>query len=345
MNKTLAEIAELVGGTVIGDGATRIVGVNGIKQANEGELTFVSNLRYLPYLETTRASAAIVGSAVTSAAIPLIQVARPDVAFWTVLKSVADAEVFRPHAGVHPTAVIGAQVQMGKDVSIDAHVRIADGCVIGDGTVIYAGVYVGHGSSIGGNTILYPNVVIREHVTIGARCIVHGGAVIGGDGFGFVPLEKVLYKIPQVGTIEIGDDVEIGSNTTIDRATFGKTVIGRGTKIDNLVQIGHNVEIGEHCVISGTTGISGSAIIGNHVTVGGQVGIGGHIDIGDGAVIAARTGVSKSVRPGAMVSGFPMKDHKRDLRIMACISRLPEIAERVHELEAQIRELNERSDR
>lgn len=345
MNKSLAEIAELIGGTVIGDATTRIAGVNGIKQAKPGDLTFVSNLRYLPFLETTHASAAIVGKAVMSAPIPIIQVAKPDVAFWTVLKDVADSEVSHPHAGIHPTAVIGENVRLGKDVAIDAHVRVADNCRIGDGAVLYAGVYVGQDSVIGGNTVVYPNVVIRERVTVGARCIIHGGAVIGGDGFGFVPLGKVQYKIPQVGSVEIGDDVEIGSNTTIDRATFGRTVIGQGTKIDNLVQIGHNVEIGEHCVISGSTGISGSAIIGNYVMIGGQTGIAGHIDIGDGAIIAGRTAVSKSVGPGKMVSGFPMKDHKEDLRILACISRLPEFVNRIHELEAQVRELNERSDR
>ena len=345
MDKSLAEIAELIGGTVIGDATTRISGVNGIKQAGRGELTFVSNLRYLPFLETTHASAAIVGAAVTSAPIPVIQVAKPDVAFWTVLKHVADSEVTHPHAGVHPTAAIGDNVRLGADVAIDAHVRIADGCVIGDGVVLYAGVYIGQDSVIGGNTVVYPNVVIRERVTLGARCIIHGGAVIGADGFGFVPLGKAQFKIPQVGTVVIGDDVEIGANTTIDRATFGRTVVGNGTKIDNLVQIGHNVEIGEHCVISGTTGISGSTIIGNNVMIGGQAGIGGHIDIGDRAIIAARTGVTKSVEPGKMVSGFPMKEHKEDLRIMACISRLPQLARRVHELEAQIRELNERSDR
>lgn len=345
MNTSVAEIAALVGGVVIGDGSTRITGVNGIKQARPGDLTFVSGARYLRFLEATQASAAIVGPGVQTGRIPLIQVEKPEISFWSVLKEVETTSISHPPAGIHPTAVIGSHVRLGAKVAIDAHVRIADHCVIGDGVVIYAGAYVGRESSIGGKTIIYPNVTIREQITLGARCIIHSGAVIGGDGFGFAPLEGTLYKIPQVGTVEIGDDVEIGSNSTIDRATFGKTIIGRGTKVDNLVQIGHNVEIGEHVVISGATGISGSVIIGNRVTIGGQVGIGGHIDIGDGAVIAARTGVSKSVPPGAVVSGFPMKEHRKDLRIMACISRLPETAHRVHELEARIKELEDRGHR
>jgi UDP-3-O-[3-hydroxymyristoyl] glucosamine N-acyltransferase len=198
---------------------------------------------------------------------------------------------------------------------------------------------------IGENTVIYPNATLREGVRVGARCLIHAGVVLGSDGFGFAPLDGAWFKVPQTGTVIIGDDVEIGANSAVDRATFGSTVIGRGTKIDNLVQIGHNVRIGEHCVISGMTGVAGSSTVGNHVTIAAQVGIADHVEIGDRVTIAGRSGVISAIEPGQVVSGFPAIDHHTDMRIMAARRRLPELPRlmaRVKALESRIRELEER---
>lgn len=341
MDKSVAEIAEIVGGKVIGDGAIRITGVNGIKQAQNGDLAFLDNARYLPLLETTAASAVLVPPDIASACKTLVQAKDPRMAFAMVLK-VCEAEQIRRPAEIHETAVIGRNVKLGKDVAIDAHVCIADDCEIGDGVVLYAGVYIGCCCKIGENTLVYPNVTVREGITMGARCIIHAGVVLGSDGFGFVPLEGVLFKIPQVGNLVIGDDVEIGANSAADRATFGTTVIGSGTKIDNLVQIGHNVEIGEHCIVSGMTGIAGSAVIGNHVTIAGQAGINGHIDIGDGVTIGGRAGVTKSIEPGRVVSGFPAIDHNIDRRVRVAAQQTPQLLRRVRQLERRIEELEKK---
>jgi len=342
MDKSLAEIAELVGGKVVGDAAVRITGVNGLKQAKPGDLTFLDNPRYQPLGETTRASAILTSpDMLPSARIPLIHVNDPRQAFAMVLKACEREQVRHP-SGIHPTAILGQNVRLGNDVALGAYVCVGDDCTIGDGAVLYAGVYVGHSCKIGENTIINPNVSIREGVTVGARCIIHTGVALGSDGFGFVPIEGRQFKIPQVGNLIVGDDVEIGANSAVDRATFGTTVIGRGTKIDNLVQIGHNVQIGEDCVVSGMSGIAGSAVIGDHVTIAGQAGINGHIVVGDGVTVGGRAGVTKSIEPGKIVSGFPAIDHDADQRMQAGGRRVPELLRRVRTLERRIEELENR---
>ena len=347
MDISVGEIAALVGGAVTGEPALRITGLNGIRQAQWGDLTFLGDRKYLPYLETTGASAVLVardfepGAAGASASKQraYIQVKNPYLAFMRVVQQYSSSpEVFHP-SGIHPTAVVGRNVKLGRDVALDAYVRIADDCDIGDDVVMYAGVYVGRGCRIGDHTVIYPNVTLREGVTVGARCLLHAGAVLGSDGFGFVPMDDAWLKIPQAGTVVIGDDVEIGANSAVDRATIGSTVIGRGTKIDNLIQIGHNVEIGEHCVLSGMTGVAGSAIIGDHVTIGAQVGISDHAQVGDGAMIGARSVVISKVEPGQVVSGHPLMDHKLQLRMLAGMRQLPEWPRRIRELERRIEEL------
>jgi len=340
MDMTTGEIAQLVGGTVQGDGRVRIRGVNGIKEAQPGQLTFLREARYLPYLATTGASAVLVSETPPDCRLPVILVQQPDLAFAQVLRHCEQEQVKHP-TGIHETAVIGRDVQLGQNVAIDAHVRLGGGCVLGDGVVLYAGVYVGRGTSVGADTVIYPNVTIREEIQVGARCVIHAGVVIGSDGFGFAPLDGAWQKIPQVGGVAIGDDVEIGSNTAIDRATFGQTRIGRGTKIDNLVQIGHNTQIGEHCVIAGMAGIAGSTVIGNHVRIGASAGIKGHIDIGDGATIGGRAGVTKSVAPGKVVSGFPAMDHNLERRVLVAQQRTPELLRRVRELERRLQALED----
>jgi len=343
MDMTVGDIAALVGGVLEGDSAVRITGVNGIKQAGSGDLTFLREARYLPYLETSAASALLAAAVPEGCSIPVVVVEHPDLAFAQVLQYCEQEQVQQP-VGVDATAVMGKSVILGRDVAVGAQVCIADGCVIGDRAVLYAGVYVGRGTVIGEDTVIYPHVVIREEIQIGARCVIHAGAVIGSDGFGFAPLGGQWMKIPQIGGVIVGDDVEIGSNTAIDRATFGHTRIGRGTKIDNLVQIGHNTEIGEHCAIAGKVGIAGSAVIGNHVRIGAAAGIKGHIDIGDGATIGAWAGVTKSVGPGKTVSGFPAMDHNLERRVLVAQQRTPALLRRVRQLERELQALKDKLD-
>ncbi len=338
MELTVGDIAELVGGEVVGDPAVRITGVNGIKEAQPGELAFVRSGRYLPFIHSTGASAVLIAEAIEAPRMSLILSPHPDLAFAQVLQHFARVQTQHP-VGIHPTAVLGSNLRLGQDVALDAHVCLAGDNEIGDRAVLYPGVYVGRRVKIGPDTVVFPNVVLREDTEIGARCIIHAGAVLGTDGFGFAPIGGEWMKIPQVGRVVLEDDVEIGTNTAVDRATFGVTLIRRGTKIDNLVQIGHNVEIGEHSALAGMVGVSGSVVIGNHVQVGAGVGIAGHIDIGDGAIIGARSGVHKSVAPGKAVSGYPAVDHAEFRRICAASRNLPDWGKRLRQLERQVEEL------
>jgi len=340
MPMTLEQIAALTGGRLVGDGATPITGVNGIQEAGPGELVFVRDAKYARHLASTKASAVLIQQAPEDCPIPAVEVSHPDVAFLMVLKHFEQALVTHP-SGIHPAAVVSPTAKLGVNISLGPNVCIEDDAVIGDGAVLYAGVYVGRGSSIGPASVVYPNAVIREYCTLGARCIIHSGAIIGSDGFGFAPAGGQWIKVPQIGRVVIGDDVEIGSATCLDRATFGETRIGTGTKIDNLVQVGHNVQIGEHCVIAGTCGIAGSAKIGNNVRVGANSGIAGHIEIGDGATIAARAGVVSSIEPGRTVSGFPAIDHNEQRRVMVGQRKVPELLRRVRELERKLEALED----
>ncbi len=340
METSLGEIAKLVDGAVIGDAETRITGFNSIRQAETGELTFVAHERYIPLMAATRASAILVPRNIAEGAKPLVQVDSPYEAFLRLIQHLRPPKMSLPK-GIHPTAMVAASAEIGPDAALGPHVVVSDGARIGAGTIVCAGCYIGRDTSIGEATLVYPNVSIREEVTVGARCIIHSGAVIGSDGFGFASRDGVHVKIPQTGTVVIGDDVEIGANSAVDRATFGATRIGSGTKIDNLVQIGHNVVLGEHCIVCGTSGIAGSAVIEDHVTIGAQAGINGHIEIGRGVTVGARSGVTKSVKPGQVVSGFPATDHNREKRILASLRHLPEYARRIRQLERRIQELEE----
>lgn len=338
MKKTLAEIAELINGEVIGDPNTIITGICGIKEAKEGDITFIANSKYLPLMHQTRASAIITSQEIKSAPKPIIRTENPSLAFAKMVSIFAPNEVYHPK-GIHPTAIIGKDVKMGKNVAIHAYVVIEDKVELGDNTIIYPYVYIGQHTKIGSDCLIYSHVSIRERITIGNRVCIHSGTVIGSDGFGFATVKGVHHKIPQIGTVVIEDDVEIGSNVTIDRARFGRTFIGKGTKIDNLVQIAHNVEIGENSIIVAQTGISGSTVIGKGVTLAGQSGVVGHITIGDNAVVAAQAGVTKSVPPNTCVSGYPAKPHSLAKRINACVQRLPKLFETVTELKNKIQEL------
>jgi len=255
---------------------------------------------------------------------------------------VGDEVRFKP--GIHPTAIIGENVRLGNDVVVRPYVVIEDGASIGSNTVIYPHVYVGHSSELGTNCLIYANVSIRERIKIGNNVIIHNGAVIGSDGFGFTTINGVHHKIPQLGTVEVEDDVEIGANVTIDRARFDKTHIGKGTKIDNLVQIAHNVWIGERCVIVGQSGIAGSSRIGNNVVLAAQAGVDGHLEIGDNAVITGRAGVTKSIPSNAKVSGFPAQNHDKQRREHIYLRKLPEYCAKIKDLEERLLKLEEAAE-
>jgi UDP-3-O-[3-hydroxymyristoyl] glucosamine N-acyltransferase len=341
MHKTLREIAKLIDGEVVGDENIVITGVAGIKEATDGDITFLANPKYFPYIEKTSAAAVITSHEIKEAPKPIIRTENPSLAFAKMLSLIAPCEIKHPQ-GIHPTAILGKDVSLGADVAIGPYAVIEDKVSIGDKTIIYAGCFIGHDTKIGSNTLIYSHVSIRERITIGNRVIIHSGTVIGSDGFGYVAVEGVHRKIPQIGTVEIGDDVEIGANVTIDRARFDKTIIGRGTKIDNLVQIAHNVVTGENCIIVAQVGISGSTTLGKDVILAGQVGLVGHITVGDGAVVMAQSGVSKSIPAKTMVWGSPAKPANVAKRINACIQNLPRLHDTVAELKKKVEELDKR---
>jgi UDP-3-O-[3-hydroxymyristoyl] glucosamine N-acyltransferase len=241
----------------------------------------------------------------------------------------------RPEPGISPVAVVHAGATLGKDVSIGPFAVVEEGAVVGDRAIIMAGVYVGKRASVGDDSLLYPRVTLYHGVRVGKRAILHSGCVIGSDGFGFAPSEKGFRKIPQIGTVEVDDDVEIGANTTIDRATLGVTRIGRGTKLDNLIQVGHNVDIGSDTVVASQTGISGSCKVGSRVMIGGQVGLAGHLEIGDGVMLGAKSGVAASIsaKEAQVWSGIPAMPHRTWLRVAMLMSSLPELFRRVKRLE------------
>lgn len=341
MKKTLKEIVKIVGGEIIGDDSAVITGVCGIEEAERGDITFVANPKYAPLINTTGASAIITSREIESAPKPIIRTDNPSLAFTRIVELIASSNTMHPK-GIHKSAVLGEGVKLGKDISLGPYVVVEDNVSIADGSVIYSGSFIGHDTSIGKNVVIYPNVSIRENITVGDRVVIHSGAVIGSDGFGFVKVKDVHYKIPQRGVVVIEDDVEIGANVAIDRARFDKTVIGAGTKIDNLVQIAHNVTVGRNSLIVSQAGISGSTHIGDNVTIAGQAGLVGHITVGDEAIIAAQAGVTKSVRPKAMVSGYPAKPHREAKRVNACIQMLPRLFGTVKELRKKIEELEKK---
>ncbi len=346
MRVSVGEIAAMVGGEVIGDRERIVTGISSLQEAKEGDISFLANLRYAPYLNDTRAAAVLLGSrqeAVAARGTGPVQivVANPDYAFARIVSAFGPKTV-PPPLGVHPTAIIGERVRLGREVRVGAYVVIGDGVAIGDGTIIHPQVHLGAETTLGPECVVYPNVTIRERITIGARVIIHPGAVIGADGFGYATLQGVHHKIPQVGTVEIEDDVEIGANAAIDRARFGRTRIGKGTKIDNLVQIAHNVEIGVGCLIVAQVGVAGSTRLGNYVVVAGQAGISGHLSIGDQAVITGQAGISKDVPPKAVMRGAPGQDMKTAQSLEIAVRRLPNTMQTVKDLNARIAELERR---
>ncbi len=335
MQMTVREIADFLKGEQLGDGDIIIKGIAGIKEAKEGEITFLANPRYNHLISQTQASAIITSRDINFTSKTLIRVDNPSLAFARIVDKFFPKKHIHPK-GIHPAAIIPKTASLGLNVSVGAYTVIEDNVAIGDNTIIYPGCYIGRGTHIGNDTLIYANVSIREEVAIGSRVVIQSGSVIGSDGFGFISFEDRHERIPQVGTVVIEDDVEIGANVTIDRARFDKTIIGKGTKIDNLVQIAHNVIIGNNCIIVAQVGISGSTILGKNVTLAGQSGIVGHVTIGDNAIVAAQSGVSKSVPANTIVWGYPAKPQSVARKINACIQNLPRLYKKVEDIRKRL---------
>ncbi len=337
----LTQVAELVGGELHGAADTRISGVSSLELAGQGDLSYVASDRFLNAALTSRAGALVVGHPIETLKTPQLVVANPAYSFALIAQRFFTAP-YVPR-GIAAEVIRGEHVQIGPDVSIWPFVTLGNGSRIGARVTLYPGVFIGADSVIGDDSILYPNVVVREDCTVGARVIIHSGTVIGSDGFGYVQHQGRHQKIPQLGGVTIEDDVELGANVTVDRATFGQTLIHRGSKIDNLVQVAHNVVVGEDNILVAQVGIAGSTTLGHHVIVGGQAGLSDHIQVGDQAMIAARSGVARNVEPEQVVSGTPAMPHVEWLRLQPLIARLPEFRRHLRELEDRLQALESSS--
>jgi UDP-3-O-[3-hydroxymyristoyl] glucosamine N-acyltransferase len=339
---TVAEIARAVHGTVDGDPSVCVSGVAGLAEAEAGNLSFLANPKYSPMVGTTRASAVIVAEGWEGARpCVLIRVKSPDRAF-TMAAVMLGPEPVRYPPGVHPAAVVAPDAVLGVDVGIGPGCVVEAGASIGDRTVLVANCYVGHRSRVGQDCRLYPNASLREDVVVGDRVILHNGAVIGSDGFGYYPQGDRWMKIPQTGTVVVGNDVEIGANTTVDRARFGKTVIADGVKIDNLVQVAHNVRIGENTAIAAQCGMAGSAVIGRNVQLAGQSAVTGHVTVGDRTVVLGKGSITKSVPAGSIIGGHPGRPQDEWHKTTALVNRLPEMRAQVLGLVRRIAALEAR---
>ncbi len=334
---TLGELAELVGGEVTGDEDLEITGVSGLEDALPGTITLVMGAQALSLAKKSGAAAFILPKHLEAPGLPGIKTANPKLAFAKILEYFHPPQ--HPRPGIHSSAVIGKGFHCGEKCYIGPLVFIGRNVTLGDRVIIHPGAVIEEESKIGSDTVIHPNVTIKSRTVIGSRVIIHAGAVIGSDGFGFVTVEGKHHKIPQVGYVKIEDDVEIGANVTIDRATTGRTLIRRGTKIDNLVQVAHNVEIGRDGMIIALSGIAGSTRLGDRVTLAGQAGLKDHITIGEEAVIAARGMVIGNVPSGAFVSGQPARPHAETMRIQAAAGRLPDLLKTVKKMEKRLAEL------
>ena len=333
--ETVEEIAAAVGGVVDGDGALEIRGLAGLKDARDGDLSFVGSDEFLRFAADTDASALLVPEAFDRAATragALIRVADPAAAIETLVPRFRRDEA--PSAGVHPSACVAEDVELAPDVSVGAGVSLGAGVRVGARTVLHAGVRVDAGCVIGADCELHPNVVLRARATLGERVTLHAGTVVGADGFGFRSSAAGHQKLEHIGTVVIEDDVEIGANCVVDRARFGRTVIGAGTKIDNLCQVAHNVQIGRSCLLAAQVGVSGSTVLGDGVVVGGQAGFSQNLDVGAGTMVSARAGVIKDHEPGSMLYGNPAGDRSSKKREVVALRRLPGLIDRVKKLEA-----------
>lgn len=337
MAYTLKDIAEYIGGILSGDGNVLVTGISSLDEAGENDISFIAQRKYLSRLKTTRACALIVPMEVTEAQVPVIRTENPYLAYARTVEYLT-REPFAAK-GVSNGAIIGEGCQIDANVSIYPLAFIGNKVKIASGVIIFPGAYVGNEVSIGSDTVIYPQAAVLDRCTIGSRVIIHSGAVIGSDGFGYAKDGKQYVKIQQIGTVRIDDDVEIGANTTIDRAALGKTWIKRGTKIDNLVMVAHNVVVGEDALLIGQAGISGSVEVGNGVILAGQAGIAGHCKIGDRTTISAKTGVPGSVPPDSVISGMPAIPHREWLKASVAYRRLPDMVQELRILRNRVEAL------
>lgn len=335
----LSELAKLVKGVVLGDGNIEIKGIKGLEDVGPEEITMAATARVLETAVQSKAIAIIVPDNVVEVSKPAIRVANPRLAFAQILTFFTPSVICKP--GIHQSAVIGRNFQ-GEGCEIGPNVYIGDEVTIGNGTIIYPGAVIEDRVKIGEKSVIHANVVIRKECIVGNNVQIHAGTIIGADGFGYVTEKGKHFKVPQVGIVVIEDDVEIGANAAIDRSTTGVTLIKRGTKIDNLVQIGHNCTVGEDCLICGQAGMAGSAKLGDRVILAGKSGVVGHILIGHDSVLAAYSLAINSIPPNSFVSGIPARPHAEDMRIQATAGRLPELLKEIRELQKKVADLEER---
>lgn len=336
MTKTIEEIAKFVNGKIIGDKNVAISQISPVKEAKKGDIAFIFDKKEIKKIPENQinASCLILSEDIKTISIPKIIVENPKLSFAKLLEFLNPTTL--PKEGIHPTAIISKTAKIGKEVSIGAYVVIGDNVQIEDKVIIYPLSFIGNKVILGKGSILYPEVVLYDNVRIGERVIIHSHTVIGSDGFGYVKTGKTHYKIPQKGKVIIENDVEIGAGVTIDRATIDTTIIGQGTKIDNLVQIGHNVKIGKNCIIVAQVGISGSVTIEDNVTLAGQVGVVDHVVIKENTTVAGKSVVTKDVGPNKIVSGFPAQLHSEEMKIKALIHQLPQLVKRIADLEKKV---------
>jgi len=337
---TLQEIASYLGGKVVGDPEAVVHGIGSLDDAIEGQITFLANPKYAAKVAVTRASAVIAAPGTDCHGKNLVETGNPQLAFAKLLTLFTRKET--PPMGVMAGAHVSPAATIGNDATIYPGAYVGEGVTIGARAVIHPGVVLYEGVTIGDDVTLHANVSIRERCTIGNRVIVHNGAVIGSDGFGYVPDGKKHFKIPQIGIVVVEDDVEIGANVTIDRAALDKTLIRRGTKIDNLVQIAHNCSLGEDCIIVAQAGVAGSTVLGNNVIIGGQAGLAGHIKLADNVMIGGQSGVTNSIKEAGVFSGTPVMPHKEWLKASMTLPRLPEMRKSLSDLEKRLAELERR---
>ncbi len=343
MQLSISEITKLTGGKITqGDESKQVSGVSSLDEAGQTEISFLGNEKYFADFLATNAAAVLVPAGLPSVPenVVLIEVENPSYAFAAVVKALATQQrTFTP--GIHPKAHVAEGVSLNPEkVSVKAGAVIEAGCEIGDGSEIGSNSVICEGAKLGEDCLVYSNVTVREHCEIGHRVILQPGCVIGSDGYGYELVDGCHVKVDQVGIVVLGDDVEIGANTAIDRARFGKTVIGAGTKVDNLVQIAHNVQTQKHCLIVSQSGLAGSSKLGNYVTVAAQGGVGGHIVIGDQAVLAGRAGATKSLDGGKVYAGFPARPMREEHRKMGALAKLPDLMKEVRALRAKLEKLD-----
>ncbi len=340
---TLGQLAAALGLTLEGDAARTVTGVAALEAAGPDDITFVTDVRHLDSALSSRAGAFLAPPDLTGLPAPVLRAPAPRLALATLLT------LFHPPAGgppgIAPSAVVAPDARVAATASVGPLAVVEAGAVIGERVRVHALAYVGSGAEVGDDCVLHPHVVVREGVRIGRRVIVHAGVVLGADGFGYVLDGGRHRRIPQVGSVRIEDDVEIGANTTIDRATLGETIVGRGTKIDNLVMVAHNVEIGEDCIVAAQVGIAGSSRLGRGVVLLGQVGVADHVTVGDGAILGAQSGVTQDVAPGEKLSGSWARPALRTRKIWIAEGELPEMVHRVRTLERRLAEIEGRLDK